>query len=65
MFPASSLGTGERSGPASVLLDDRVNLLHQAHGLGEGDDDLVVGATRVQRIPENATSNDFDLPVNE
>ena len=34
--------TCERPRPAAVLLDDLVDLLHQADGLGEGDDDLLV-----------------------
>ena len=32
----------ERPRPAAVLLDDLVDLPHQADGLGEGDDDLLV-----------------------
>ena len=32
----------ERPRPAAVLLDDLVDLLHQADGLGERDDDLLV-----------------------
>ena len=31
------IGTLESAGPAAVLLDDLVDPLHQANGLGEGD----------------------------
>ena len=42
----------KRPWPAAVLLDDLVDLLHQADGLVEGDDDLlVVGNVRLRERP--------------
>lgn len=36
------LGRGEGAGPAAVLLDDLIDLGHQADGLLESDDDLMI-----------------------
>ncbi len=41
-FAGRLCGLGERPGPAAVLVDDLVDLGHEADGFGEGDDDFLV-----------------------
>ncbi len=36
------MGTRESAGPAAVLVDDLIDLLHQANCLAQSDDDFVV-----------------------
>src|SRR5438046_2248928 len=38
----STLWLGERTRPATMLLDDCIDLAHQANGLAEGGDDLLI-----------------------